>query len=225
MPIPPSTPLPEPATPSPAAPIPATPLGVPIGPAERVTDRKQQILQQAALLFSAEGYQATSMRHLAVAVGIEAASLYSHFPSKEAMLQAIAWQCADDFFASVEPISRSGLTVKAKLKAMIVAHIEVLVRNQAAAVVFIDEWRHLNAQLRDEYASLRDRYERLFREVIHAGIVENLFRNAEPRYVALFLLSALNGTARWYRPDGPMTATEAGELQAALLLEGLIRTV
>ena len=192
---------------------------------ERPADRKRQILHQAALLFSREGYQATSMRALAEAVGIEAASLYSHYPSKEAMLQAIAWQCADDFFTTVEPIARSPLNVRARLKAMIIAHVEVLLRNQAASAVFTDEWRHLSPQLRQEYSELRDRYERYFRELIHQGIVENLFRNAEPKYAALILLAALNGTARWYRPDGPMTSTETGELMAALLLEGLIRTV
>jgi TetR/AcrR family transcriptional regulator, cholesterol catabolism regulator len=191
----------------------------------RTPDRKVQILAQAARMFSEQGYQATSMRTLAEAVGIEAASLYSHFPSKEAILRAIAWSCADDFFHHVEPIVRSGLHTRAKLRAMIVAHVDVLLRNQAASAVFADEWRQLGPDLRAAYAHLRDRYEQLFRGVIYQGVVENLFRNAEPKYSALILLSALNGTAQWYRAGGPMSAAETAELLADVLIDGLVRHV
>jgi TetR/AcrR family transcriptional regulator, cholesterol catabolism regulator len=191
----------------------------------RSVDRKAQILGHAARMFSEQGYQATSMRTLAEAVGIEAASLYSHFPSKESILRAIAWSCADDFFRQVEPIVRSSLHTRAKLRAMIVAHVEVLLRNQSASAVFADEWRQLGPDLRAAYSHLRDRYEQLFREVIYQGVVENLFRNAEPKYSALILLSALNGTAQWYRVGGPMSAAETAELLADVLIDGLVRHV
>ena len=50
---------------------------------------KQKILARAAILFAEKGFTETTMRELAEAVGIKAASLYNHFPSKTAILEHI----------------------------------------------------------------------------------------------------------------------------------------
>ena len=50
---------------------------------------KQEILEAALELFSVQGYEATSISQLADAVGIRKASLYSHFASKQAILDAL----------------------------------------------------------------------------------------------------------------------------------------
>jgi len=48
-----------------------------------------RILQAAIALMDRDGYSALSMRKLARSLGVEAMSLYDHFPSKDAMLQAL----------------------------------------------------------------------------------------------------------------------------------------
>lgn len=50
--------------------------------------RRQDILDQAVGLFLEKGYAGTSMADLARAVGIQKASLYHHFPSKEVLFTA-----------------------------------------------------------------------------------------------------------------------------------------
>ena len=50
---------------------------------------KQEILEAALELFSVQGFEATSISQIAGAVGIRKASLYSHFESKQAILDAI----------------------------------------------------------------------------------------------------------------------------------------
>ncbi len=50
---------------------------------------KQEILNMALNLFSTHGYEATSILQIADAVGIRKASLYSHFNSKQEILDAI----------------------------------------------------------------------------------------------------------------------------------------
>ena len=50
---------------------------------------KEKILDAALELFSVQGYEATSIFQLAEAVGIRKASLYSHFESKQAVLDAL----------------------------------------------------------------------------------------------------------------------------------------
>lgn len=50
---------------------------------------KRQILEASLELFSVQGFEATSISQIAGAVGIRKASLYSHFESKQAILDAI----------------------------------------------------------------------------------------------------------------------------------------
>ena len=50
---------------------------------------KQAILETALDLFSVHGYEATSISQIADAVGIRKASLYSHFESKQEILDAL----------------------------------------------------------------------------------------------------------------------------------------
>jgi len=50
---------------------------------------KEKILFSAIKMFSDRGYDKVSMRDIAAAVGIKAASIYNHFPSKRDILKSI----------------------------------------------------------------------------------------------------------------------------------------
>ena len=55
----------------------------------RHTDTRQRALDVALELFTEQGYEKTSLREIADRLGIKKASLYYHFPSKEALLAGI----------------------------------------------------------------------------------------------------------------------------------------
>ena len=50
---------------------------------------KREILEASLELFSVQGYEATSIAQIAAAVGIRKASMYSHFASKQEILDAL----------------------------------------------------------------------------------------------------------------------------------------
>lgn len=52
-------------------------------------DTKKAIIDKALELFSKRGYDAVSVGEIAKAVGIKAPSLYNHYPSKQAIFEAI----------------------------------------------------------------------------------------------------------------------------------------
>ena len=58
---------------------------------------KLEILDTALELFSVQGFEATSLSQIADAVGIRKASLYSHFESKQAMLDAVVKDILDEY--------------------------------------------------------------------------------------------------------------------------------
>jgi AcrR family transcriptional regulator len=59
-------------------------------------DRRQQILRVATEIFSRNGFRGTTLRQLAKRAGISEATIYQHFPSKEALYDAILEQRMDN---------------------------------------------------------------------------------------------------------------------------------
>ena len=62
-------------------------------------NKKQEILEAALELFSIQGFEATSVSQIADAVGIRKASLYSHFESKQAILDALVKNVLEQYAA------------------------------------------------------------------------------------------------------------------------------
>lgn len=67
-------------------------------------DTKQKILDKALELFSTHGYDSVSVGEIAKAVGIKAPSLYNHFPSKQAIFDAIVESTAAKYEADTGKI-------------------------------------------------------------------------------------------------------------------------
>ena len=104
---------------------------------------------------------------------------------------------------------------------MIRAHAGVVTSAQREAVVFLHEWRFLSDARRSEMADRRDAYEALFRAVIAEGAAAGEFARVDARMSAMVILSALNGIASWYRPDGELTPDQIAEQYADLFLRSL----
>ncbi len=67
-------------------------------------DTKQKILDKALELFSTQGYDSVSVGEIAKAVGIKAPSLYNHYPSKQAIFDAIVESTAAQYEADTGKI-------------------------------------------------------------------------------------------------------------------------
>jgi TetR/AcrR family transcriptional regulator, cholesterol catabolism regulator len=188
---------------------------------EAVLSRKEQIEKTATALFKTKGFSATSMRDLANALGIEAASIYSHIKSKEEILQRVCFRMAQEFFDALDAAEATKSTATDRLQRAIVAHVQVLTRNTAASAVFLHEWRHLSEPHLGSYLSLRDKYEGRFREIIRSGINNGEFNLPDEKFAVLTILSGLNWIHTWYKADGKMKPQEIAENLSAMLLNGL----
>ncbi|MEA2623287.1 MAG: TetR/AcrR family transcriptional regulator, cholesterol catabolism regulator [Chloroflexota bacterium] len=190
-----------------------------------VETRRQQIENRASALFRERGYAATSVRDIARAMDMQGASLYAHVASKEDVLWSIVTRAADRFDAAVAPIAGNTATPATdRLSAMIRAHIQVVTDDLGNATSFLHEWRFLSAERRSAIAARRDAYEQRFRDVIAQGIdAGELTPAADTNLTATLILSALNGAATWYRPDGVMTPDQIASRFSTVFLDGLRR--
>jgi AcrR family transcriptional regulator len=185
--------------------------------------RREQIEEVASALFSDRGYAATSMRDIAGALDLQGGSLYAHVPSKEAVLASIVQQAADRFHAAVRPIAQGPGTAAERLLRMVHAHVNVVAAGRERATVFLFEWTFLSPERREAVARARDDYEGYFSRVIAEGMAAGELAARDPRVAAVFILSAMNGLAHWYRSDGPLGPEEIADHYADLFLRGLRR--
>jgi AcrR family transcriptional regulator len=183
--------------------------------------RRRQIEDVASALFGHRGYAATSMRDIAKALDLQGGSLYAHVPSKEAVLAAIVEQAADAFHAAVRPIAEGPGSAAQRLRAMIAAHVGVVTGGRDRAKVFLFEWTFLAPERRETVARSRAAYQGYYERVIGEGAAAGELAAADPRLAAVYLLSAMNGMAHWYRPDGRLGPDTLAEQYADLFLEGL----
>ena len=183
--------------------------------------RRRQIEDVASALFSHRGYAATSMRDIAKALDLQGGSLYAHVPSKEAVLAAIVEEAADGFHAAVRPIAEGPGTAAERLRAMIGAHMGVVTGGRDRAKVFLFEWTFLASERREAVTRSRAVYQGYFERVIGEGVAAGELEAPDPELAAVFVLSAMNGMAHWYRPDGRLGPDALAEQYADLFLEGL----
>lgn len=186
-----------------------------------VETRRQQIEDAASALFRERGYAATSVRDIAQSLNLQGGSLYAHVASKEDVLWSIVNRAADRFGSEVGSLTRLPAPAPERLRQMIRAHVAVVTSSQRDAAVFLHEWRFLSDDRREQIAQRRDSYEGLFRQTIADGVESTEFVPADPRLTAMAILSALNGIATWYRPTGPLTATQIADQHADLFLRAL----
>jgi AcrR family transcriptional regulator len=185
--------------------------------------RRREIEEVASELFHANGYAATSVRDIARALDIQGASLYAHVASKEDVLWSIVDGAAAAFEAKADEavVDTATSDPVERLAALVEAHVDVVTADPERASVFVTEWRHLSGDRRSAIAQRRDAYEQRFRAVIEDGRSVGVFRATDTALAATFILTALNGIATWYRPDGRLSADRIADHYVDLALRSL----
>jgi AcrR family transcriptional regulator len=187
------------------------------------TNRKEQIIATAARLFKKDGYAATSMRDIAAALEIEAASLYHHIKSKEEILESICFDMADKFLNGMREVNDIYFNAEEKLRTLIKNHVEILTGNLDYSAVFLHEWRSLNDEKFESFKKLRDAYEQGVRVILTDGINEDRFEEVDLKFATLSILASVNWITEWYKPEGRMTPDEIAEAISNFILGGLRR--
>jgi len=160
-----------------------------------------RLLTEAARLFREKGYERTTVRDLAAAVGIQSGSLFHHFRTKEEILKAVMVETIRLNTALMQAALEAAESSRAKLRGLIRAELESINGQTGEAMaVLVFEWRSLSASSQAEVLELRDIYEKLWLDVLESLKGEGALE-AEPFVVRRMLTGALSWTVTWYKPE------------------------
>lgn len=166
---------------------------------------REDVVTAAGRLFAERGYHGTSMRDLGRELGLQGSSLYSHVSSKEDLLVEVIERGAERFQASAGRAMAASDDAKQQLRSLISGHIDVVLDHPEEVKTFLDEARSLEAPHREQVIAARDAYEQTFRDVIRRGQADGLYSpDIDPKVTAIFILSILNATERWFDHSGPL---------------------
>ena len=187
----------------------------------KITDRKLEIITIAAQLFKEKGYSAVTMRDIAQAMNIKAASLYNHIKSKQEILVLIIIEIAEEFTHVMNDIVTSKTTVVNKIERVIQLHITITLRNADALACLNNDWMHLTDDELKCFVKMREEYEENFRKIISEGVLGGEIKNINQEVVVFSILSTLRTMYLWYDKTKALDAQTLQNTIATVFLKGV----
>lgn len=184
-------------------------------------DRKTEIIAISAKLFKEKGYSAVTMRDIANALDIKAASLYNHIKSKQEILVLIIIEIAEEFTNKMNQIVNSDETSIEKLEKVIQLHIDITIRNPDELASLNNDWMHLTNQELTYFIKMREDYEQNFRQIVKTGIANKEIKNLNPEVIIFSMLSTLRTLYLWYGKKKTINEKVLKSNMTKVLLNGI----
>lgn len=178
----------------------------------------ERIRRAAIALFKTRGYHGTSVRELADALRIEAASLYYHYPSKQEILVDLIERAMDAMLDGVDRAIASASTPEGRLRAAVRFHVLYHIARQDEAFVSHSELRSLTPPNRRKIIPKRDRYEKKIRALLSAGVRAGDFAVADVRLASIAILMMCSGVSDWFAGRGRLTPAKVADRYADMVI-------
>ena len=194
------------------------------GPLRERRSTEREIYDAALELIYERGYHGTSLRAVAARVGLQMASLYYHYPSKQDLLMAIMRRAMEDLTATVRQAVDGLDDPTLRLGAAIRGHVLFHADRRMEAFVTDAELRSLTPANRDSIVGLRDAYETIFADTLREGVRRGAFAVPDVKLATLALMALCTGVATWFRPGGRLSLEDVADGYTRLFLLGALPT-
>lgn len=183
--------------------------------------KREIIIEQAARLFREKGYKAASMRELANAVGVEAASLYNHIESKSDLLNEICFRVAHRYTANIEKIENEGCPVIIKIEKLLRIHIQERIVNFEEVYVTDSDWRNMEEPHLSEYREMRRSYRKRFAAIVQEGIDKKEVKAIDANTSVMIFINAIAAVDQWHRITHKVNSKDLEENIISILVDGI----
>jgi AcrR family transcriptional regulator len=183
-------------------------------------NRRQQLLAVAARLFREKGFDGTSTRDIAAAVGMHSGSPFYHFKSKDTLLFAVMEQGMHAALARQADALAFGLPDPLCLiRRLVRSHFETLLGPGNDFVpVMLYEARALSMAQRLAIARLQADYEMVWTPVLESLHADGVLR-APVRLSRLLILGALNWSVQWFDANKGASLDELTDAAISLFFQ------
>lgn len=182
---------------------------------------RDQILESAAQVFCQKGYNGASMADIAEAVGLQKATLYHHFGSKQEILAELLDRAMAIVSGNMAQVLQMVSPPDEKLKTAMRTYLQVLCEQPELSSVLLLEYRALEKEQYKKHIHNRDKFEKMWRDLIKEGIDSGQLHSESVSMTVWALIGVMNWTITWYRPEGKLSAGEISDLFFKLFFEGL----
>lgn len=184
--------------------------------------RKEEIIKIAARLFYEKGYKTVSMRDIATAMDIKAASLYNHIKSKQEILSEIILKVAEEFTIGMENVVGENSSAIKKIEKVIELHIDITVNHSEALAALNNDWIHLEKADLLAFVKMKEDYEENFRKIIKHGIDTGEIKPFHPEVILFSILSTLRTLYLWYQKRGKVDINILKKDMVSVLIKGIV---
>jgi AcrR family transcriptional regulator len=197
---------------------------------EVYSQRRAEIIAAGAEVFRERGYEASSLRDVAMKLGTDRASLYYYVASKNELFQLVTQQAVEQVVASAEIVSTESTDAVTRLRRLIVTTMEKYEEHYPYMFVYIQEdMNRIHSESLDEVwartmLQLGRRWENALMRILDDGIEANQFDIAHKHIAMNHIVGSINWTHRWFKPSGQLTGEELGEHLADMIVSGLVKT-
>jgi len=177
------------------------------------------ILDAALRLFAERGFGGTSIRDIAKESGVQSASLYAHYRSKEHVLAELVRIAHQEHYRRMRTaLLESDSDPRHQLVALVRAHVGLHADFPLLAVVANAELYELSEELGAPSLTLRRQASELLVEVIRRGTGRGVFA-PEHEWLAVAAIGGMGmRVANWYTPDFELRPEEVAEAYARFAL-------
>ena len=185
---------------------------------------RQSIVEAAARVFRRDGYSGARLSDIAAEIGMKAGSLYYHFDSREALVEAVMEMGTKRTHEAVTERLRAlpeGADHLTRLEAAIETHLVMVLAQEDIASATTKLISQVPPQIRDKLIAGQRAYGALWRSLLVAARKSGAIRSdVDLSVVRMSIMGALNWAADWYKP-GRLTPKEIARDIAAMVLGGL----
>jgi len=182
---------------------------------------KDTIKAVAVDLFYRKGYFATSINDIAKGCGIQKASIYYHYPSKEDLLFFIMESTMDGLVEHLKESLAGGQGVEGKMRAAVHGHVQFHLKQQKETFIASSELRGLSPEHFQAVVNKRDEYEEIFQDLINEGHEQGIFAEGDIKILSYAILTLCTAGAFWFNPKGRLAVDDIAAIYENFVLKGM----
>lgn len=160
--------------------------------------------------FAELGYHGTTTRDITRMAGVSAGGLYTHFESKQQILQVISRTTHKAMLKRMTADGALAADAPHRLKIIVHNHAAFHARYSTSARVANYELHSLDHSVLGEMQKLRRKMEGIVADILDDGRNESEFHIDDVGLFSKFILSSGIDVSRWYRHGGQLTPEELG---------------